>query len=262
MISVDWTKVFNIFVTVAVCAVLIFLVRLLFVKFQKKNNGINIKFFKSFITVVIVLVGLYNCLLFFDTTKEISKSLFTGSALILAVVTFAAQKALGNVISGIFISTTKPYDITDKIKVLNGSTIIAEGIVDDISIRHTIIRTFDGQSTIVPNSIMDDSVIINTNFTENVGNFLEVEVGFDADVEKAIGIIKDIINDNSRVIFKEKVDVKVSAFTDNGVKLKTIIWTKNIDDNFIACSDIRKAVLKQFRENNITIPYQTITIEK
>lgn len=98
----------------------------------------------------------------------------------IAIATFAAQQALGNVISGISLSVSKPYNEDDKIRVVQGGSIIAEGIVKDITIRHTIIRQYNGECCIVPNSVMDSAVITNTNFIENVGNFIEIEIGYDA----------------------------------------------------------------------------------
>ena len=44
--------------------------------------------------------------------------------------------------------------------------------------------------------------------------------------------------------------------------LKTSVWTKTLDDNFKACSDLRMSLVKEFSESDITIPYQTITIDK
>ena len=42
--------------------------------------------------------------------------------------------------------------------------------------------------------------------------------------------------------------------------LKTIIWTNNLNDSFKACSDIRIALVREFNQNEIEIPYQTVTI--
>ena len=76
--------------------------------------------------------------------------------------------------------------------MLQGGTAIAEGIVRDITLRHTVIDTYDGQSCIVPNGVLSESVIINTNLVENVGNFLEFEIGYGADVDHARQIIMEM----------------------------------------------------------------------
>lgn len=138
--------------------------------------------------------------------------------------------------------------------------VIAEGIVKDITIRHTIIRQFNGECCIVPNSVMDAAVITNTNFIENVGNFMEIEIGYDADIDKAMHEMQRICIENELTLNTEENKVFIKAYTSNGIILKTTVWTKNLDDSFQACSDIRIALVKGFREHNITIPYQTVTI--
>ena len=142
--------------------------------------------------VIIDVVVIYSLAQQFDITKDISKVLLQSGSLIIAIATFAAQQALGNVISGISISASKPYNEDEKIRVVQGGTVIAEGIVKDVTLRHTVIYQFNGESCIVPNSVMDTSVIINTNYTENIGNFVEVEIAYDADVEEAIQIMKKV----------------------------------------------------------------------
>ena len=58
----------------------------------------------------------------------------------------------------------------------------------------------------------------------------------------------------------EENKVFIKTYTSNGIILKTTVWTRNLDDSFQACSDIRAALVKEFREKEITIPYQTVTV--
>ena len=127
-------------------------------------------------------------------------------------------------------------------------------------IRHTVIDQFNGESCIVPNSIMDSSVIINTNYTANVGNFVEIEITYDADIEKAIGIMRRVCAEHELTLNTEQNAVTASGYTRNGVILKTTIWTENLNDSFKACSDIRIALIEEFQKNGIEIPYQTVTV--
>ena len=150
--------------------------------------------------------------------------------------------------------------MNDKIKVVQGGNIIAEGIVKDITIRHTIISQYNGESCIVPNSVMDMAVITNTNFTADIGNFLEIAVAYDSDIEGAMSIMQKICVENELTLNTEKNKVFVKGYSADGVILKTTIWTKNLDDSFQACSDIRIRLVEEFRKNGIEIPYQTVTI--
>lgn len=245
---------------IAVILISNYLVSLIFKFILKKTKAVHLRFSKYAINVIIDIVAFYSLSQQFETTRDISKVLLQSGSLILAIATFAAQHALGNVISGISLSVSKPYNVDEKIRVIQGGTVIAEGLVKDVTLRHTLIYQFNGETCIVPNSVMDSAVIINTNFTENIGNYVEIEIGYDADMEKAIAIMRRICTDHELTLNTEENAVTVSGYTHNGITLKTIIWTKNLNDSFKACSDIRIALVREFHQNGIEIPYQTVTI--
>ena len=226
----------------------------------KKRNSSHLHFFKSMANSVVIIIVVYSLAQQFSVTKDLSTTILQSGSLIVAIATFAAQQALGNVISGLSISMSKPYKVDEKIRVMQGGTVIAEGIVKDVMIRHTVINQFNGESCIVPNSVMDSSVIINTNYTANVGNFVEIEIAYDADIEEAIRIMRKVCSEHELTLNTEKNAVTVSGYTQNGIIVKTTIWTENLDDSFRACSDIRIALIKEFRESGIEIPYQTVTV--
>ena len=227
---------------------------------SKKTNAVHLRFSKSAAHVIISVIAIYSLAQQFEVTKDISRVLLQSGSLVIAIATFAAQQALGNVISGISLSASKPYSVGEKIKVIQSGTVIAEGIVADVTIRHTIISQFNGETCIVPNSTMDSSVVINTNYTENVGNFIELEISYESDIEKAISIMRKICAENTRSLNTEENTITASGYTHNGITLKTLILTKNLNDNFLACSEIRIALVKEFREHGIEIPYQTVTV--
>ena len=253
-------KIILLAIGIAVSAIVLIAIKLICNRLFKKKSGIFIKFLNSVLTVVVVAGCIYYSLSIFEITKGISKTLMTSSALIIAIATFAAQQALGNVISGFSLSLSKTYKIGDKIKVINNSNIIAEGIVADISIRHTVIKTFDGQDAIIPNSVMDNAVILNANYTEKCGNFIEIEISYQADIDKAIDILKRLCIEHKSTLNDESTRVLVSRYTANGMILKTTIWTNTLDENFLACSDIRKLLVETYNKEGIVIPYETVTV--
>ena len=107
---------------------------------------------------------------------------------------------------------------------------------------------------------MDLAVITNTNFTENIGNFMEVTVGYDADIHEAMDIVQKICAEHVLTLNTMENKVFVKGYSENGVTLKTTVWSKTLDESFQACSDIRVSIVEQFRERNIKISYQIITI--
>lgn len=79
-------------------------------------------------------------------------------------------------------------------------------------------------------------------------------------MEKAIAIMRKICSEHELTLNTEANAVTASGYTQNGVILKTIIWSKDLNDSFKACSDIRVALVREFNRNGIEIPYQTVTI--
>ena len=246
---------------IGVTFVLIQIVNLIFRRLERKNNAAHLRFSRSVIKVFIIVMTIYALAQQFDMTKDMSTALLQSGSLVIAVATFAAQQALSNVISGFILAFSKPYNVNDKIRVSQGNSVIAEGIVTDITLRHTIINQYNEESCIVPNSVMDSAVITNTNYTENSGNFMEITVGYDSDIPKAMELMKRICAGNMLTLNTMENKVFVKGYSADGVILKTTVWTKNLNDSFQACSEIRLALVQEYLNHGIEIPYQTVTVK-
>lgn len=246
---------------IGVTFVLIQIVNLIFRRLERKNNAAHLRFSRSVIKVFIIVMTIYALAQQFDMTKDMSTALLQSGSLVIAVATFAAQQALSNVISGFILAFSKPYNVNDKIRVSQGNSVIAEGIVTDITLRHTIINQYNEESCIVPNSVMDSAVITNTNYTENIWNFMEITVGYDSDIPKAMELMKRICAGNMLTLNTMENKVFVKGYSADGVILKTTVWTKNLDDSFQACSEIRLALVQEYLNQGIEIPYQTVTVK-
>ena len=246
---------------IGVTFVLIQIVNLIFRRLERKNNAAHLRFSRSVIKVFIIVMTIYALAQQFDMTKDMSTALLQSGSLVIAVATFAAQQALSNVISGFILAFSKPYNVNDKIRVSQGNSVIAEGIVTDITLRHTIINQYNEESCIVPNSVMDSAVITNTNYTENIGNFMEITVGYDSDIPKAMELMKRICSGNMLTLNTMENKVFVKGYSADGVILKTTVWTKNLNDSFQACSEIRLALVQEYLNQGIEIPYQTVTVK-
>ena len=263
MISEDLLyKLLAVSITVVICIILVMISGAAFKRLSRRSKAVHLTFLDSLIKIIIFAIGFFQILSIFEQTRNMGQLFMQGSALLLAITTFAAQQTLGNLISGISISLAHPYSIGDKIKVMSGGSVIAEGLIIDVTVRHTVIKSFDGQSAIVPNSVMDSSVIVNTNYLDNVGNFFEIEIGYDSDIELALDLVEKNLKSHPLVL-KERISRPLaSRFTANGIILKSTVWTATVDDNFKACSDLRISILEDFKKNSITVPYQTVTIDK
>ena len=256
-------KVILIILIIGISIILLRLVDNIFKKVLEKNNEIYLRFFKNFIKAIIVIVALYNVFSQSKGFETFSSAILTSSSLLVVVLGFAFQTSLEDFIAGILISIFKPFNIGDRINLINAGI---SGYVEDISIRHTIIRTFQNNRLIIPNSIMNKETIENSNISDTrSSNFLDISISYDSNLDLAKEIIQKAILTNPNVIDQRteeqkkenvpQVVVFVRNFGENGIDLRASVWTKNIDENFLTCSNIREEILKEFKKNNIEIPY-------
>lgn len=243
--------------------VYVFVVRKLFSLIFKVKKNVGTKFLRSIVMIFGLATIIFAYMFQFENLKDVNKTLLQCSSLILAVATFSCQQVLGNVISGVTISLIKPFDLGDKICVMSGGTKVCEGTVIDMNVRHVTIKMVDGRCSLIPNNVLDGMIVINNHTLEDMHGYpLEIECTYGSDVEKAMQIMRDCINENELTINKELSMDKVtcSNLSANGFVLKAVIWTSDLNDNFVACSQLRIAIYKKWKENGIEMPYQTITI--
>ena len=224
-----------------------------------KRKKLHVRFICSLLRVLVIIGVIIAALqVYFDLTKVLA-AVLTGGGLVLAILSFAAQKSLNNILSGIAISLSRPFDLGDKIKIISGGSVIAEGTDTDITLRHTVVMTYDGQACMVPNGVMNESMLLNVSHEDRIGNFLEITVGYYDDLDKALKLMEEVVRATDNVLDCTKP--LSCRFDPDGPVVKTTVWTKTVAENFVACGSIRKRLIETYRENGITIPYKTVTIE-
>ena len=231
----------------------------------KRKEQIHIKFLRSMSKVILTIMAIICISGLFTTTKALSATLLTSSSLLVAVVGFAAQQVLADVISGVMLSWSRPFNLGEKVNI---STLGISGIVEDMTVRHTVIRSYHNSRMIIPNSVINKAIVENSNYTSDyIGNYMEVSVSYESDLEKAIEVMKETIEGHPLVVDIRpdpsegaKVSVMVKALADDGIILKSTVWTRTLDDNFTACSDIRRLLKANFEREGISIPYRHIHV--
>lgn len=246
-----------------VTALLISAVNVLFGKIIKTAKNTSVVFLKNCMVIFITAIGVFVALSQLDVTRDISKTLLQGSSILIAVLTFAAQKVLGNIISGFALTTVKPFDIDDKITLMStGGTPVVEGVVIDVNTRHTTIKQIDGKCAMVPNTVLDEMIVINNHTLQKNGFPFPMWCTFDSDVDLAMKIMQEEIEKNPLTINDDAHVTKVlcAELGDDGFRLQAIVWTNTLEDNFAACSQLRLAIFKEWKKNGIELPYKTFTI--
>ena len=105
-------------------------------KFYKKYNEINWRYCGNALKSILALIFISLLGSQFTITSQISVELFKSISLIVAILGFAAQEVLRDILSGMMISFAKPYNIGSRITI---TTLNITGIVEYITLRHTVI---------------------------------------------------------------------------------------------------------------------------
>ena len=136
------------------------------------------------------------------------------------VVGFASRSVVANLVSGIFLMVERPVRIGDQIKVGD-----VAGFVEDIQILSTIIRTYDGLFVRIPNEKMFTSDIVN--LVANPVRRFEYVVGisYKDDAERAIEIIKRIIDEHPFALKNPEPQIFVEELGESSVNIVVRVWS-------------------------------------
>ena len=223
------------------------------------KDTIHQKFIKNVLSVIFWSIGIVLILIQLPGFTNAASALIAGSGIVALTIGLAAQESLGNAFNGLFISMFKPFEVGDRIHLVNADI---TGFVEDITLRHTVIRTFMNSRIIIPNSVMNKELIENSNFCNpQASSFIDVTITYDSDVNKACGIIAQIIGEHPDFVDtrtpemseRPKVPVFVRTLGLYGVDLRASMWTATIANNFAACSDVRRGILEEFEKAGVRI---------
>lgn len=253
------------------------ILRFLISRFIKiSSNKLNVdhtkyNFLKNAVSTLIYFGGIIFIFYSVPQLKALGITLFAGAGVIAAVTLLASQAAFSNIVSGIFLVIFKPFRVNDIIEV--GS--LSKGRVEDITLRHTVIRNYENRRIIIPNSVISTEIVINSSIVEeHICNFVEFGISYDSDITKAISIIQEeamkhpsYIDHRTPEEIKDKIpSVKVRSigFGNSSVNLRAYVWSEDHNSGFEMSSDLRKSIKERFDAEGIEIPfpYRTIVYKK
>lgn len=219
------------------------------------------RFIYNILLAVIYLVGGLTAISQIPHMSQVTQTILAGSGIFALAISLSAQESLNNIISGFFITLFKPFEVGNRVVLVNQNI---TGLVEDITLRHTVIKTFVNTRVVIPNSTMNKEIIENSNLFDNKASaFVDVCVSYDSNVDQAIAIMAKIIGNHPRYLdmrsaedkkTQPKVKVFVRELGTRGVLLRANMWTQTVDENFEACSDVRLAIKKAFDSVGIVIP--------
>ncbi len=270
-----WESVAFVLIVLAVAVILSRILKFAVDRFVKsaalklKVDHTRYKFFKNATDFVIYLVALVVIFRSIPALRDYGNTLLASAGVLAAIVGFASQSAFSNIISGIFLVIFRPFSVGDRVQIGQLYT----GNVEDITLRHTIIRNFENRLIVIPNSVINNETIINSTLTnELVCVFVEFTISFSSDTDKAMQIIHDEAikhpecRDNRSEEDKKtgvpQVTVRLVNLTEFGQHLRAYVWAKDPPTAFVVKTDLLRSIKKQFDASGIIIPYRTVYMKE
>ncbi len=264
-------------VTLLVAFIISKILRLLISRFLRlsskklKIDPTQFNFLKNAVTFIVFLGAIIFIFYTIPKLKALSLTMFAGAGILAAVALFASQQAFSNIVSGIFIVIFKPFRVNDLVDIGN----LPKGRVEDITLRHTVIRNFENRRMIIPNSTISSEIVINSSIVdESICNFIDIGISYDSDIDKAMEIMRNesvahpnYIDHRSEEEKKEgvhPVTTRVMGFGDSSVNIRAFIWSEDHSKGYVLKTDLNKTIKEQFDKNGIEIPfpYRTIVYKK
>ncbi|MBB5347906.1 mechanosensitive ion channel family protein [Desulfoprunum benzoelyticum] len=183
---------------------------------------------------------------------------FSGLAVIAGALSvgigFGLQNIVNNFVSGLILLFEQPIKRGDWI--VAGST---EGYVKKISVRSTIIQTFDRADVIVPNSELISSPVTNMMFNDHRGRLkVSVGVAYGSDTALVRRLLLEIANGHDEVIVdgsSPRPDVVFQEFAESSLNFDLFCHLKTIDSRVRVRSEMNYLIDEAFRRHGIEIPF-------
>jgi small conductance mechanosensitive channel len=224
--------------------------------------------FTKVVIAVVYFIGFSFIIYSIPELRTVSYSLFAGAGILAVIIGFATQQVFANIVSGIFLALFQPFRVGDVIKVADEI-----GTVEDLTLRHTVIKTFDSRRVIIPNAKLSVDPIINYSIGEaRIVKSFDIPLKLDANIDQVREIIIDEIEKHPDYISTlhdttlgelEKIPkVKVAEIRDWSIIIRASFWAKDINVAGRMTFDVLENVKKRLDEKNIKKSSRLISKKK
>jgi small conductance mechanosensitive channel len=161
----------------------------------------------------------------------------------------ALQGSLANFAGGVLVLMFRPFKVGDFIEAQGVS-----GIVAEIQIFNTVIKTPDNKVMIVPNGPISNGII--TNYSKEATRRVDFVfgIGYGDDMAQARSVLEGLVAADDRILSDPRSKVVVSELADSSVNFTVRVWV-NAPDYWGVYFDMTESVKLAFDRANISIPY-------
>ena len=226
---------------------------------RKKNVTTLLMFIKRIKKLILYSLMIILVLGQFEAFHKFSVTLLSGLGIGSVVLGLAAQESLKDFFGSFALVIGDAFEVGDFIEC---TSLGVSGTVEDITMRHTIIRTINNRRIIIPNGQLNSYTIENFNYSDNENmKLVDFAVSYESDVDKAMNIIKEemkkMYHPNSKGKNKdvEFPKVRVASWNDSSITLRAWVWGKDNSETFENMYNLNYIIKKRFDKEGIEMPY-------
>ena len=232
-----------------------------------KVDPTKYNFIKNAASLIIFTLAAFLIIYSIPELRSLGTTLLASAGIATAVLAFASQAALSNIISGVFIVIFKPFRVDDIIRLDDTKS----GVVEDITLRHTVIKDFQNQRIIVPNAVISAQTIVNAHIgDQRFKRQIFFGISYDSNIDLAFKIMTEEAEKHPLCIDgrgKEEIDsdwpkvkCRVIGFGDSSVNLRMDVWSNSPEQSWELFCDLNKNVKERFDAEGIEIPFPDRTV--
>lgn len=179
-------------------------------------------------------------------------NIFLGAGVLGIVFGLAARKTLSGILSGFVILFSRPFEVGDWIRINE-----REGIVTDITVYNTRVRTFNEEHVLIPNDTIMENEVTNYSKTDRLRLETDIGVDYETDIGHAARVAVGAMEQVDVVASQPPPDVIRHEFADSAVVLRLRYWitTPSVQEKWRAQNAVIESVKTAFESKGIKIPF-------
>ena len=162
----------------------------------------------------------------------------------------------------------KPFRMGDVVRYIDNDI---SGVIEEITLHHTAIRTWENKRVIIPNSKMNSSIIENADYADSkVCVFMQIGVTYESDIDLAKKLLAeeilrqpnfmDVRTPEQKAAGAPEVQVVVLELADSAVTLRASLWAKDNSTAFSLKCAVLENIKKIYEQNGIDIAYPHLVV--
>ncbi|WP_054635184.1 mechanosensitive ion channel family protein [Thalassobacillus sp. C254] len=213
-----------------------------------KNLSLNVFAYALIFVLITIIVGIFDLNI---------APIIAGAGIIGLAVGFGAQGLVSDVVTGFFLLLEKQIDVDDYVTIAG-----LDGVVEEVGLRTTQIRAFDGTLHYIPNREISS---VSNHSKGNMQAMIDISISYDDDIDRAMKVLQDACDQvaaEEEVIKDGPHVLGVASFGDSDVIIRIIGQTENMEQWGIE-RKLRKACKEALDANGIEIPFpHQVNIQK